>query len=293
MILRSIGLGLIKTIRLRKLIFLFWSVNLLLSLIFLLPYLSAFNRFFSERIVSRLLNQANVFTYYTEFFYFAQPLHLSRNSMLMGRLLILIISIVLSGGVISTLLQTDKVNWKNFWAECRRYLGRMLRLGLLQLSNVILFLAVSILGYLLVNYFLPSLFIEDIYFYSFIGWAGFAILFILIAFLLFDLTRIWLVQQNAPSVLTALRTAVVCFWRNPFQIYFVYFLQALFWTAVVIVYWVLQSCLKNNSVISILLEFVILQFFIWIQYWIRLSRFSALIYISEIDKNQKTAGNYE
>ena len=294
MIFRSIGLGLIETIRLRKLIFLFWSVNLLLSLIFLFPYLSAFNRFFSERIVSRLLNQVNVFTYYSEFFhYFAQPLHLSRNSLLMGRLLILIISVILSGGVISTFLQDDKVNWKKFRLECRRFLGRMLRLGLLQLFIVILFLAVSILCYLPVNYFLPSFFIEDIYFYSFISWAGFAILFILIAFLLFDLTRIWLVQQNAPSILTALRAAAVCFWRNPFRIYLVYFLQALLWTAVVMIYWVLQSGLRNNSVITILLEFAILQFFIWIQYWTRLSRFSALIRISGIDENQKMASNHE
>ena len=184
MIFRSIGLGLIKTIRLRKLIFLFWSINLLLSLIFLVPYLSAFNRFFSERIVSRFLNQANVLTYYTEFFhYLAQTLHISRNSLLIGRLLILLISVVLTGGVISTFLHDDKVSWKNFWMESRRFLGRMLRLGLLQFFMVILFLTVSILFYLPVNHFLPSLFVEDIYFYSFMGWAGFAILFILIAFL--------------------------------------------------------------------------------------------------------------
>jgi hypothetical protein len=125
------------------------------------------------------------------------------------------------------------------------------------------------------------------------GWSGFAILFILIAFLLFDLTRIYLVQQNAPSVLTTLRIAVGFFWKKPFQLYFVYLLQALLWMAVVIIYWRLQSGLTNNSVVSILLEFVILQFFILIQYWIRLSRFSALIQISEIDINQKTVSNYE
>lgn len=292
MIIKSIGRGLIKTFKQRKLIFLFWLINLIISLIFLFPYLSGFNRFFSERIASRLLEQANVYTYYTEFFHFcAGPLQIARDSLLLGRFLILIISVILSAGVISTFLHADQLNSKKFGADSRHFLGRMLRLGILQLFIVILFLMVSIVFYLPVIYFLPSLFVENIYFYFFIGWAGLAYLFVLFAFLVFDLSRIRLVQQDSPSILKTIWMAVLSLWRNPVQIYLLYFLLSLIWAAVILVYWTLQSYLFNNSLIGTLVELVILQFFVWIQYWIRLSRFSALINISGIGENQEMAGN--
>ena len=292
MIIKSIGWGLIKTFKQGTLIFLFWSVNLIISLIFLFPYLSAFNHFFSERIVSRLLEQANVYTYYTEFFhFFARPLQIARGNLLLGRLLILIISVILSAGVISTFLRDDQLNSKKFGADSRHFLGRMLRLGIFQLFIVIFFLMVSIVLYLPVIYFLPSLFVENIYFYFLIGWAGLAYLFVLFAFLVFDLSRIQLVKQDSPSILKTIWMAVLSLWRNPVQIYLLYFLLSLIWAAVILVYWTLQSYLSNNSFTGILLELVILQFFVWIQYWIRLSRFSALINISGIGENQEMAGN--
>jgi len=258
-----------------------------MSVLFLFPYLSAFNRFFPERIVSRLLEQVNVYTYYTEFFhFFAKPLQLAKNSLLLGRLLILIISVVLSAGVIFTFLQDDKKNWKKFWAESWQFLGRMLRLGMLHLFIVILFLLVSMVLYLPVIIFLPSVFVENIYFYFFLGWAGLAFLVVLPAFLLFDLSRIQLVQRKFPSILSATWAAVLVIWRNPVQIYLLYLLLFLLWTAVILGYWTLQSYLSDNSLSGILLQFVIVQFSVWIQYWIRLSRFSVLIKISGIGENQ-------
>jgi hypothetical protein len=195
--------------------------------------------------------------------------------------------VVISAGVISTFLLNDEVNWKKFWSESRRFLGRMLRLGIIQLFIVILFLIISIVLYLPVIYFLPSYIVENIYFYSFIGWVGLAYLLVLLAFLLFDLSRIQLVQQDSSSVFKTFWMTVLLIWKNPLQFYLLYLLLSLIWAAVVLIYWILQSYLSNDSLSGILLEFVILQFFVFIQYWIRLSRFSALINISGIEVNQE------
>jgi hypothetical protein len=288
MVFRSIDEGLKESFRQKKLVFLFWLMNLFISLIFLFPYLSAFNRFFSKRIVSRLLEHANVYTFYHEFFHFsAQTWQTVRGNLFIGKLLILMISLVLSAGVISAFLQDGPVDWKIFWSKSLKFLGRMLKFGVLQLFLFVFLLGVSVILFLPVTYLLPSPFVEDFYFYFFLSWACLACLFVLLAFLLFDLSRIQLIYHDSRSVLKSFWTAVISLWKNPLKIYILYFLLVVLWAIIVIFYWNLQLYLRDTSAGGILLKFVILQFFIWIQYWIRLSRFRALIRISGIAENQK------
>jgi hypothetical protein len=288
MVIKSIAEGLRGSFRQKKLVFLFWLTNLFISLIFLFPYLTAFNRFFSQRIVSRLLSQVNIFTYYQEFFHFStDPLRSAARCLFLGKLLILLISLVLSAGVISTFLQKGLVNWKIFCSKSLKFLGRMLRLGVLQLFLFAFLLGISVIIFLTVTYLLPSPFVEDVYFYFFLSWACLAFLLLLLAFLLFDLSRIQLIYHNSRSILKAFWLAVVGLCGNPLKIYILYFLLAALWTLTVIIYWNLQLYLTDTSAGGILLEFIILQFFIWIQYWIRLSRFRALIQISGVGEDQK------
>ncbi len=285
MIVKSIKQGFIDSFQRKKLIFIFWSINVLISLLFLFPYLSEFNRFFSQRVASHILEKANEYTYFMEFFHYSsESLASTGRLLLLGKLLVMVFSLLLSGGIISIFLGKRQVTVRYLLTESGRFLVRIILLSLVHLIVLFFLILLSIIVYLPVSLLLPSVFVENIYFYFFLGWAVVAFFFILLASLLFDLSRMQLVSQDQSSILRAYWTAVVGFIKRPLSIYLVYLLLAVFWTLAMFLYWKIQSFLSDTSTSGLFLEFIFLQFFIWFQYGIRLSRYGALIRVSEINR---------
>lgn len=285
MIVKCIKQGLIDSFQRKKLIFIFWSINVLISILFLFPYLSEFNRFFSQRMASHILEKANEYTYLMEFFHYSSMSFASiAMLLLLGKLVVMIIALLLSGGIVSIFLGKRPVTVRYLLTRSGRFLVRIILLSLIHLIVLFFLVLLSIIVYLPVSLLLPSTFVENAYFYFFLGWAVVAFLFILLAFLLFDLSRIQLIDQDQSSVLRAYRAAVVGFIKRPLAIYLVYLLLAIFWTLVIFLYWKIQSFLPDTSTFGLFVEFIFLQFFIWFQYGIRLSRYGALICVSEISQ---------
>lgn len=285
MIVKSIIQGFIDVFQRKKLIFIFWSLNVLISLLFLFPYISKFNRFFSQRVASQILEKANEYTYLMEFFrYSSGSLASTGRLLLLGKLIVMVFSLLLSGGIISIFLGKRPLTTRDLLTESGRFLVRIILLSLVHLIILFSLVSFSIIIYLPVSLLLPSAFVENTYFYFFLGWVVMAFLFILLAFLLFDLSRIQLVYQDQSSVLRAYWMAVVDFIQQPFTIYLVYLILAVLWTLMIFLYWKFQSFLSDTSTFGLILEFIFLQLFVWFQYGIRLSRYGALIRVSEINR---------
>lgn len=285
MIVKSIIQGFIDVFQRKKLIFIFWSLNVLISLLFLFPYLSKFNRFFSHRVASQILEKANEYTYLMEFFrYSSGSLASTGRLLLLGKLIVMVFSLLLSGGIISIFLEKRPLTTRDLLTESGRFLVRIILLSLVHLIILFSLVTFSIIIYLPVSLLLPPTFVENTYFYFFLGWVVMAFLFILLAFLLFDLSRIQLVYQDQSSVLRAYLMAVVDFIQQPFTIYLVYLILAVLWTLMIFLYWKFQSFLSDTSTFGLILEFIFLQLFVWFQYGIRLSRYGALIRVSEINR---------
>lgn len=282
MILKSIKQGFFDSFQRKKLIFIFWLINIIISILFLFPYISEFNRFFSQRMVSHILEIENEYAYLMEFLHYSSTSIASTAMRLIGgKLVVMVISLALSGGIISIFLEKEPVTVKHLLSESQRFLVRIILLSFLHIVVLAFFFLLSSLFYLPASLLLSSIFVENVYLYFFLGWALLAFLFVLLAFMLFDLSRIQLIAQNQSSIFRAYWTAVVSFIKRPLSIYLVYLLLAIFWMLVMFLYWKLQSFLSDTSTLGLLMEFVLLQFFIWFQYGIRLSRYSALIYVSE------------
>ena len=61
--------GLQNTWQLKKLIMILWAINFIVASLFLIPYSSTFRDFFSNRMVTDILAEQNIFTYYAEFYH--------------------------------------------------------------------------------------------------------------------------------------------------------------------------------------------------------------------------------
>ena len=147
MIFSSIIAGLYRSWGIKRIILLFILLSLLVSSLVLNPYINTFQQFFSHRLAAEVLAQKNIYTYYLEFSrYLAPAVEAARSVISLGAFLFLIISVLLSGGVIDGLISLEPVRLRKFWSRSGHFFGRMSRL--LILSSVILALAL-LLGILL------------------------------------------------------------------------------------------------------------------------------------------------
>ena len=223
MIFSAIISGLYRAWGIKRFILLFILLSLLVSSLVLNPYINTFQQYFSHRLAAEVLAQKNIYTYYLEFSHYLAPaVEAARSVISLGAFLFLIISVLLSGGVIDGLISPEPVRLRKFWSRSGHFFGRMSRL--LILSSVILALAL-LLGILIplpFSYLLPDAFVENTYFYFYAGWGLFIWLLFVIVFALVDLAKVLIVRDDRNSVLKAVHMAVRYTIRHPLQILFTY-----------------------------------------------------------------------
>jgi hypothetical protein len=113
-----------------------------------------------------------------------------------------------------------------------------------------------------------------------------------VGWLLLDLVKIRVVagrdRNMAHSFIEALQQVI----KNPLQFIGYYLLMFLLWIFVLIGYWYLQHQLSDRSLGGILLEFFLVQAAIWIQLWVRFSRYKVLLQLVKRLKNKEVTGLY-
>jgi len=282
MTISSIIAGLYRSWGIKRIILLFILLSMLVSSLVLNPYINTFQQFFSHRLAAEVLAQANIYTYYQEFSHYLDPaVEAARSVISLGAVLFLIISVLLSGGVIDALISPEPVRLRKFWSRSGHFFGRMSRLLILSVVILTLALVLGILILLPFSYLLPDAFVENTYFYFYTGWGLFILLLFVIVFALLDLAKVLIVRDDCNSVLKAVRMAVWYTVRHPLQILFTYLVLYLVGVLFFILYWLMQQFISDTSAMGIFWGIAFLQIFVFLQYWIKFSRYGMLYQIVE------------
>ena len=155
----------------KKLMFLFWGINLATAILFNAPIVKAFDEFFSHRLVASLLARENIYTYYSEILhYMGDSVSRSGTLVRMGAILHLGVVYLFSGGVIASLYARKFLGTADFLKKSYNFVWPIFKSGII--AVIILFVGVlsGIIIGLPFTSFLPQPFVESTYFYFFSAW---------------------------------------------------------------------------------------------------------------------------
>ncbi len=270
--------GLRRSWQLREILFFFVALNLGITLLFTTPYISSFVDFFSNRIITHLLARQDFYTFYAEFSYYMAPLiKLSKQCLAAGIILHFLMTTFFLGGLIHFFWINNRLRWKIFYSQSFRFFFRLLLLVIMLFIMIALIVFVVIIIAFPFTSLLPTPFVENIYFWFYficLIIIGFLVFFMTV---IFDVTRILLVGDNSRSFIQPIVKAIRFFMKYPLQITLLYILLAFLSFLIILIYWILQKYIPDTGNWGIVVGFIFLQIFIYLHYWVRFSRYGALI----------------
>ncbi len=278
MIITDIVSGLKRSWNLKKIIGVFWLFNLIIAIVFLKPYLNAFETFISGRLITQVLAKSNIFTYYKEFYHFMEPaVQASKYIFSVGIFIHLLLMVLLGGGLLHFIVREEKITLRTFWTQCGKFLGRMLRLALWTILLIFVVVIVVILILMLFGSFLPSHFVENIYFYFYTGGVLFGSLLLLFVFMMIDSARIFIVKDDGNSTRSSLLKSLRLFRNYPFHLLGSYLLIILLEILLFLFYWWLQNYIPDTRMWGIVAGFIVLQCSVFLLFWLRFSRYGVIM----------------
>jgi hypothetical protein len=278
MIISSIKEGLYKSWKRPEIILLYLVLNLSIALLSMVPYLNAFQTFFAGSLVTNILSQDNIYTYYAEFYHYLKPaIDDAQKAFTFSGFLHFLITVVLTGGLITFLSTDEKVTWKRFFSASYQFLWCIIKLAILW---IISFFAVFMTGLAItrpLSHLLPDIFAENVYFYLYFTWLLMIIVLIFFLFIIFDLGKVLLVKENSKSIFFVIRKSLILFMQNPLVLTSTYLLTSVLILISAVIFWIIQHYIADTHVWGILFGFILLQLFVYLQYWLKFARYGALV----------------
>ena len=198
-----------------------------------------------------------------------------------GNLFYYLLMAFLTGGFISTLVMNKRRELKAYWQDCLSHGTKMMILALLSPILLGILFLLGIFASLPFSFFLPDVFVEDQYFYHTVLLIFIIFIFVLGGWMFLDIAKITVIESKTGGIGHALVKAYRLLIMNPVKFFGHYLVIFLTWVAFVAMYWVLQHQLSDQSTAGIFFEFLLLQVVIWIQIWIRFSRYDVLIQLMQ------------
>ncbi len=265
--------GLLRSWEIKKILAIFWLLNLAVSLLFVQPLENAFNAFFNHRAAAGLLVHANLYSYLSEFLFKMKPaIDVSRQMFPGGGIILFALSVFLSGGVFFYLVNDENPKLAIFWSRSGYYFGRMVRIFLYSIFLFLVSIFISGVLYLLLQLLTPDNLPENKSFFLLLGWGFFSFLLLSLVMLIIDLCRFHLTMEDSRSVTSSL-TRSLRFLRAEFwRLFPGYLLLHVFGLLIFGAYWFVQAFMPDSSPFGITIGFAVLQIFILINYWMKYSR---------------------
>jgi hypothetical protein len=286
MFLRAVKQGLIRSIRLKELVLFFLVLNLAVSMLSITPYWNSFREFFSNRSATQILSHLNISTYYDEFYYYMNPaVESSLQFINLGFIIYFLFTVIFAGGVLFFLWSGDSVKWRVFFQKSLIFLWSMIKILTMTLLLLAGTLTAVVLLSLLLSYLLPTPFVENIYFIFYFCCFIVLTLFVLFVLMLSDLWKILIVSANFSSVLATLRYTITMGWKIWRQIILLYYALFLLSVLLTVLFWLVQHMIPDTNVWGILSGFILLQFFIFLQYWVKFARYGSMMALLNMSKN--------
>lgn len=270
----------------KRMLVTFYLVNLLFAIVLMIPFRSGLASYLGNSKAAIGLASGIDFPLMREFFQ-ANASMLPAMILLFALVAILywLANLFLSGGAFSVFALRDNYNSDSFWAGCGRFFGRFFRLALMFVPlAAILLLSDALLGAI------PKLFYGDdvpgsvAYWMSGVRvfWRGFLLV---VAFVVFDYARIYMVLTNSPKARTALKRGagfVLSNFRRTVTLGFAFYLLSVL---LILGYAPIADVLNAPSALVVILLILLHQLYMLVRMSFRLA-----LYGGEVEMYKRLGG---
>ena len=283
MVFSALKTGFSLMLRNKRMLFIFYGVNLFFGFLVMLPFRGIISSFIGESTMGEALGGMFDMNFFFDL--------IREQGSDMGILLVLFLvgllsyslaNIFLSGGAFSIFIREGNYDSREFWGNCGKYFGPFLRLGLSSLLLFGLLLAIV----MLLNSAVDSIF-EDAY--EYVGYwthwtfTGMRYLAILCVFIIFDYARI----QRIVTEKNSIRGAINFTFGNMRRTLTLAFTFTLIGVIALLIYNPISDFLSMSSWLVIISLLILQQLFIMFRMALKLG-----LYASEVALYQQLSDDF-
>jgi hypothetical protein len=258
-----------------KLVWLLWLVNVLFASFIYFAFSGFLGRVLSLSAAAQtFLKTFDMNTFFEVISHYGEEL----NAVISSAIFILIgytfASVFLNGGILYTLSHPIIPDEKRrlaplFFEGAGKFFGRFFRLLIFSLTLWLGVIVITLMLHMILNPITEGGTNEVLLFYLVLVRIAFALFLAFLVKMILDYARIIIVIEDSRNVFRSLlRAAGFVFWKlgATLAIYYLFMLTA---AAIILVYWLAQKVVRTNSLLPILIAFIIGQIFILSRGWIR------------------------
>ncbi len=274
--------GFLLTGRKSRVIVYLWVVNILFALLLAVPFFHYFSAGLSRSLMGDAVLQKVNFLWLGDLVYQAMENGLTlSNGILFPAILFFLLYIFLNGGIVGRLIEAaEPVTLKAFFSDCGAYFWRFFKLFLISIPAYILVLGIinGITGAIL------NIFTEN----AATQWPGLIaknikmIVFLLsfsLVNMLMDYAKIGVVVRHETSVFKEWWRTVKFVGRRFWKTWGLYLLLAVSLVMLSLVYLEIERFIPGNSMMLILVLFLVHQAYLFVKLWFKLNFFASQIEI--------------
>ncbi|MCP2604940.1 hypothetical protein NLC29_02160 [Candidatus Aminicenantes bacterium AH-873-B07] len=263
-----------------KIIIYLWIINFLFSLALIAPIYIMIDKNISKSLMGDRLIQG------FDLFWLGDILYKFRNLspalfgwLVFPTLFYLLLYVFLNGGIIGRLtVPFEKVNLRNFFADCGQYFWRFFKLFLISIIGYLVFLG---LLFKLISLFLGIFTKKAVTEWPLIIVSNIKIIIFLLLFtivkMFFDYVKIRLVISNSKKVIKETLFTLKFIGRRFLKAWGLYLLICLFSLIIAFIYMEIAHIIPKNRLLFVLAVFVWQQIYIFSRLWVKLIFFASEI----------------
>jgi hypothetical protein len=260
-----------------RIIFIFYTVNLLLALLITVPLQSALTETVGQSLMGRQVlkefNLAFIFEFLNQ-----QPLtvpQLIQNVFYFSVIFVFVQTFLLGGTIKVFYARKQYFSSMFFFTGCLEYFTRFLKLFFVWFGIFIILIIFHFFAGVLIRYFTRSIDNEiTILWLTLVRW-GLLLLALLLVNLFMDYAKIITVSEDLPKILPALKATARFVCRHFGQTLLLYSTIGLIGVMAVVIYWPSSGWLQFENGLSVALVFLLRQIFILFRLGIRLLFYAA------------------
>lgn len=276
MILESLKAGIGSIWKYKRVIVVFYLLNLILGSMIIIPLAGIIGGFVDNSLMRESLGAGMNYDFLFEFLHqnpFALPA--STKMFFLVPLVYILAILFLSGGAISIFSRGERYEARDFWGDSGRYFGRIIRLALMSVPVLLILFSLRYLAVLAERIIFGSDPYENVAYWFGVAKIALGILGIIIYGLVLDYARIFMIVNDERRARVALWEAVK-FSIGRFRMVFVLALALfLIGIASVALYYFLSSLFSSSATAIIILLIVIQQIYIVFREILRLAYYSS------------------
>ncbi|MBI5216464.1 MAG: hypothetical protein HY960_11995 [Ignavibacteriae bacterium] len=283
MIFNSLLHGFKQTLRMKRMIAIFFLTNLLMGLLVMIPLRNMLNDFAGNSLMGESLTGGINWDFIFEFFNNnSGGIKMLGGLIAVAAMMYWLAGLFISGGAFSLFLKSEGWNGSIFWSDSAKYFGRFFRLWLWSIPLFVVLYGIQFLETGFVRVVFGSDPYENVKFWGNAVRVGLGYLGIIFYYVIFDYARMYVVETNTRKMRIALKKSILFSVKNFWKVFGLAVIFFLVGILFLLMYRVKASFLSSPDVFVIFLLIIVQQIYILLK-----SALKLMLYSSQVNLYQK------